>query len=268
MWVICVATFVGVYAMAGSDSSVPASLVIGIVVAVIVLFAVVATIKATRQARRFVAENTEGIAMLARGEHQRAHDLFWRWSEDATSALVSAYARHNLGWTLIRQGKHAHATEVLADNDTRFARVLKASAMYKMSAVDLAIAHVLAGNLEGAERSMSNADARDGERHMPDYPAVKAFARALLECRAGRPDGAARVLDEHWTEFEATSPGATLRAMRVVRAFAHAAAGPRNAGVVEQLVADMRPAYPDEFTFLGAAWPEMEQFLAAHGLAS
>ena len=60
--------------------------------------------------------------------------------------------------------------------------------------------------------------------------------------------------------------GETLRPMRVLRAFALASSDPRNAGKAEIDVAAARPQYPDEYRFLGVAWPEMAVFLASHGL--
>jgi hypothetical protein len=62
--------------------------------------------------------------------------------------------------------------------------------------------------------------------------------------------------------------GETLRLMRVIRAFACAAAdGPRNQGLVERVLGDMKPRYQREFAFLGDSWPEMATFLAAHQLS-
>jgi hypothetical protein len=70
------------------------------------------------------------------------------------------------------------------------------------------------------------------------------------------------MLDEHWSEYEATMTGEVFRPVRIVRAFAITAAGPRSAGNAETI----RPAYPGEFDFLGVGWPEMETFLATNGL--
>ena len=58
-----------------------------------------------------------------------------------------------------------------------------------------------------------------------------------------------------------------LRPIRVLRAFAIAAGGVREAGSASAIIAGMRPTYPHELAFLGAAWPEMAAFLASHELA-
>ena len=53
-----------------------------------------------------------------------------------------------------------------------------------------------------------------------------------------------------------------------MNAFAIAALGVRNAGMAEAAIHGIKPAYPDELTFLGVAWPEMAGFLAANSLAN
>jgi hypothetical protein len=74
-------------------------------------------------------------------------------------------------------------------------------------------------------------------------------------------------LDERWHEYEALLTGDIVRHLRVVRAFARAAAGPREAGTAAMDLASARPAYPGEYALLAAEWPEMAAFLAAHELA-
>ena len=83
--------------------------------------------------------------------------------------------------------------------------------------------------------------------------------------RTGRPEDAAKLLDEGWAGYEASVTGDVLRPLRVVRAFAHAS-GPRAGGVAEAALPTLRPAYPGEYAFLGARWPEMAAFLASHEL--
>jgi hypothetical protein len=89
----------------------------------------------------------------------------------------------------------------------------------------------------------------------------------LLDCRAGRAGAAVKLLDDRWMDCENALDGTWLRPLRVVRAFAIAAAGPREGGVAEAVLAPAKPlAFRGEYAFLGAAWPEMAAFLAAHEL--
>jgi tetratricopeptide (TPR) repeat protein len=264
IYAVLAAMLGAIYSMAGPGARTPLlALFIAIPVA-IVLLSTINVILYRRQARRFVDENAQGIAALARGELKIARDIFWRWAEVTKLSQVSALARHNLGWTLMRQGELQQAIDVLTDNDDRNQAALKAVGMYATSAVDLALDYGLLGDLDAAEKWMAEVERRDLSR--PQLPAMKAFTRAVLDCRTGRCSDAARMLEERWPEYEATLTGETLRPMRVVRAFAIAGQGPRSAGLAETAIATARPAYPGEYAFLGVAWPEMERFLASHRL--
>jgi hypothetical protein len=95
---------------------------------------------------------------------------------------------------------------------------------------------------------------------------MKDLARAVVDCRAERSTIAAAMLDEQWKVYEASLPGRTTRLIRIVRAFAHAATGARNAGAADIMLMGLRPSHPGEFEFLGVAWPEMRAFLVTHDL--
>jgi hypothetical protein len=238
----------------------------GVYVGFIIVLFVVNVMRFRRQWRRFVADNSEGIAALARGDLKAARDIFWRWAEGTKLPRASALARHNLGWTLMRQGELQHAIDVLIDNEQRNSGALRAIGMSPTSAVDLALDHALLGDLPAAEKWLAEAAQRSQQLKPPSFAAMQAFTRAVIDCRAERCAEAARMLDERWPEYEAALTGETLRPLRIVRAFAISAAGPRNAGVAETVIAAARPAYPTEYDFLGKAWPEMASFLASHDL--
>src|SRR5450755_1963250 len=204
-----------------------------------------------RQGRRFIADNNEGIAALARGDLSYARAIFWGWAGRTKLPGISALARHNLAWTLMRQGEHQQVIAVLVDNEDRNHGALKAVGMFATSAVDLALDYALIGNTDEAKHWLEEAGRRTGEITPPTFVGMQAFTRAVLDCRTDRCAEAAHLFDEGWTEYEGTLTGETLRPMRIVRAFAIAAAGPRNAGVVETTLAAARPAYPGEYDFLG-----------------
>jgi hypothetical protein len=233
-----------------------------------VALTVIMMVRFNRQMKRFHRDNDEAVASLARGELQRARDAFWTWAERATVPRITALARHNLGWTLMRQGELEQAIAVASDNVARNEGALAAMGMLPTSGVDIALYHALRGDSSGAEQWLTRTDQWSGLLSLPTVPALKAFVRAVLACRAGLPDDAARLLDERWAEYEGLLTGDVLRPLRIVRAFAIAAGGPRNAGIAEAILGGAgRPAYPDEYDFLGVAWPEMASFLASHRLA-
>src|SRR5262249_22927212 len=132
---------------------------------------------------------------------------------------------------------------------------------------DLALDHALSGDLAAAENWVAAAEERTDELSTPSTAAMTAFAHAVLACRSGRAAEAARMLDDHWPDYEARLTGEMLRPLRIVRAFAIATADPRSIGRAETVIAAARPVYRGEYAFLGTAWPEMANFLASHELS-
>jgi hypothetical protein len=237
----------------------------GIILAFIVFMAVF-IVRSLRQGRRFVAELNQALAAIGRGHLLQARDTFWKWAETSKSPITASCARHNLAWTLMRQGELKHASAVWTDLMNRYPGALTTTGLSATSAVDLALCHGLLGDLDAAEKWMTEAEQRTQPQSGAGLPAMKTYARAVLDCRAGRCADAARVLDDGWAECEAQLTGDVVRPLRVIRAFALAAAGPRDAGIAETIVIAARPAYTGEYDFLGAAWAEMASFLVAHQL--
>lgn len=219
-----------------------------------------------RRIRRFNLANQAATNALARGELAAARETFTHWAQTTRVPAISALARHNLAWTLVRQGQLEQAIAVFTDNEAHNAKAIRSNNLGALSAADLALAYALANQLADAERWLRDSEARVEPGHSPSLPGMRAFARAVIDCRSDRAAEAARALDEGWAEHEAILQGSTVRPLRVIRAFAHAAAGPRSAGIAEATIASSRPAYPSEYSFLGVAWPEMAAFLASHDL--
>ncbi len=266
IWATFVGSFIGIYLVVGGRSSFG---VIALAACPIVLLAVVFVVlflRNYRQIQRFNVANGEANAALGNGDLVVARTIFSHWAQATKVPMVSALARHNLGWTLIREGRLQEAISVLTDNDTHHATLLALNPLGALSAADLAVVHALMNQLADAQQWLHVADTRVSEPPSTSLPGMQAFARAVIDCRSERAHEAACMLDESWAQFEAALTGASLRPIRVVRAFAHAAAGPRSAGISEAMLAAARPAYPNEYTFLGAAWPEMQAFLVSHDL--
>ena len=225
-------------------------------------------IRVRRQIRQFNADNTRALAAVSRGELATAHDVFLDWSKRETAPQIRAIALHNLAWTLMRQGYLLRAAEIWAENEKRHRRVLEQNFLSATSAIDLALCHALRGALDDAQKWLAEADKRSATAQNPMNGAMLAFARAVLDCRSDRHEDAARLLEESWAEYENVLTGDNSRPLRVVRAFAISASGPRNAGVAQNTLALSRPGFPGEYDFLGASWPEMASFLATNGLTT
>ena len=135
----------------------------------------------------------------------------------------------------------------------------------RRDAVNRALYEALAGDESAAEARLAGVERGPQSADAPD-PAVVTLAHAVVDCRTGRHADAARRLEAHWTEYESAASGSVLRTMRVIRAFATAMGGPRDAGPGVALLEGLRPNYPGEFAAMSVAWSELATFLAEHRL--
>ncbi|MBL9016881.1 MAG: hypothetical protein JNL83_22020 [Myxococcales bacterium] len=228
--------------------------------AIVLAVLVVVNRRSSSRARAFHAANKDAYAALGRGDFDAARQTWATWA-DSVMPRIAALARHNLAWTQIRTGKLDEAIATLESNEATRLGALEAIGLAATSAADRALAHALLDHAKDAEVWLDRAEARLLAATMPTSGAI-ALARSVWHCRAGRVDVAAKLLADGWREIESTTTGDVLRPLRVVRAFAAAAAGPR-----EPALETPRPAYPGEYTFLGTTWPEMAAFLATHELS-
>ncbi len=245
----------------------PHGLLLGISGAAFLTYTVGWTVFALARMRRFATENNLALGALGRGELAKAHEVFARWAPSRVLA-VSAVARHNLGWTLMLEGRVEEAARVLEDVAEHYRRQLIQNALLPTTRIDTALCHALLGKVDVAESWCAKSEEPVKAPSRPSFQGMRALVHAVIDCRKGHVAEAMVSLEHAWAEHEATMTGETLRMMRVLRAFACAAAdGPRNQGLVERVLGDMKPRYEGELAFLGASWPEMAAFLAAHQLA-
>jgi tetratricopeptide (TPR) repeat protein len=220
-----------------------------------------------RRIKRFMREQHVALAALHRGELEKARAMFWSWSE-SDIAFMSAMSRHNLAWTLMRQGELKQAIDVARDVLARQSPPLERNSMLPTTLVDLAMYNALLGATDAAENGMADLEQRKPLNANSGFPAMRTFTRAIIDCRSDRAAEAARVFEQNWAECEAVSTGTLLRLMRVVRSFAIANADARDIGKAEALISGAKPVFAGEYDFLGVAWPEMRTFLVTHGLAT
>lgn len=218
------------------------------------------------QARRFVVTNNQGLAALARGDLDEAQQIFTRCAATAKLSRISALARHNLAWTLIRRGEHRGAIAVHTDNETRNVRSLRVIGLWPIGAIHRGLAHALVGDVDLAERWLDTAGKRVGPAPPQSFVAMRVLLRAVVLARRGDATAAAKLLDDEWARCENALTGEALRPLRVIRAYAIAATDVRAAGVASMDLGALKPRWPGELAFLGAHWPELDAFLASHAL--
>jgi tetratricopeptide (TPR) repeat protein len=263
IWLAIVAAFFGSYVVLNATGASPriaqerfTRFVAWMPLLVLVLFAVYLL-----RARRFARRNQAGLDLLA------AHDLdaaATAFRDVARQGSFAAIANFNLGLTLLRMADVRGALGAFAAAERaggRRGRGLLGAAV----AGDLALCNALLGQLEAAEAWAL--EARRRVQRPGHANRLHVVAEAILLCRRGDAERAARRLAESWSEIELTTSADLARGLRLVRAYAVERAGGTN-GEVEAFLAGARPFRAGEYGWLSAGWKEMEVWMAVKGFAA
>lgn len=165
-------------------------------------------------------------------------------------------AGYNRALALMRIGKLADATEQLIVVD-RGGGVLRVDGAI---ASTLAYLHALRGNAELAETWLAEAKRRDAKFSVG--PFAYTLPGLALAIRQDDAETLLGELSDRWTEAENTLKGERMRPLRVLRAFGVAQTTTvRDAGQVAAILAPLHGVKAGELAYLGAEWPELEQFI-------
>jgi hypothetical protein len=173
------------------------------------------------------------VVALDRGDYELVEQLCAPWVQ-AQDKLIRDVARNNLASSLMRQGRLDEALRWYTD------------------AVRAAFCAALAGQLELADAYVATAR----PNNQPVQCVLLGIAQAILAARRGDAYGVVSALDAQAHHFPAAG-AQTMRIVGILRAYA--------TGDMRE-VPYLQPAHARELPFLGAAWPEMAQFLASIGL--
>jgi tetratricopeptide (TPR) repeat protein len=212
------------------------------------------------QARRAGLALSQADAAAARGNLALAHELYYRLAQCPAPA-VAVRARSSLAWTVMREGQFAYAIELLEDNDARNLGALCSARHHATIAFNLALVYALSGDVASAGRWLAEAASRARDAADERTSHVAAFARAVISCRTGAFAEVERLVDDAHGGAVAVP-----MSLRVLRAFAIAELGPREAGRAYAALDGVRAEVPGELAFLGEEWPEMATFLRSHQL--
>ncbi len=210
---------------------------------------------------RLAAVNKRGVDLMARGESAAAAEIFRGLAR--TPLGPRGVANLNLGLALLRLGDLRGALEAFALSERR--RTVS-KAYRPMGAAFIALCSALLGELDASERWVE--EARKRSASPAANTRVHLAAEAIVRCRRGDVDGAARLLHQTWGEIERSTAADLVRAFRIVRAFAGESAGGPFAASANDLVAGARPFRAGEYAWLGAGWPEMARYLEARGFGA
>jgi hypothetical protein len=236
-----------------------------LVVALVVLF-----LRTYRLSTDFNLSLERGRISLAEGRTRDAIGSFTQVA--AAHAKRPPYASGALLWLAHAQLWAGRIDDAIAS----YVRLEKArgvlfhSQVRTLAASQLALAYGFAGQLDAADRWASETRARVAKirEDRMQCAAYLRLAEAVLAIRRGESARAAAMLDERWPLLREAFTANTMRIVEVVRAFAEAGGGVREYNRVGERLVRIEPTAPGEMAFLGARWPEMHAFLAAHGLAA
>jgi len=207
-----------------------------------------------RHGRAFVREMREAHDALNAGNFARARESFAYWAANRPSPALAAIARHDLAWTAMCEGELEEARDLQLHGLTKDRKSLERAGLVQLSSIDLALLFALLGDLETAETWIAEAEKPAKKAPRRGVEAIIAVVRAVVALRRDRAADAVQILEDNWSMCEARLSGDTMRPIYVIRAFAR-----------REELSYQRPKYPGELAYIGTAWPEMAEFLAANG---
>jgi hypothetical protein len=133
---------------------------------------------------------------------------------------------------------------------------------YRALGYDLALAaatataHGLIGDVSAAERALARAEACVGSGSRGRL----LVAQSVLGLRRGDDRAVAARIDAEWAAAEGALPASGLRELRALQAWALLRAGAEEAEV-QRAIERARPVFAGEHRYLGARWPELDEFI-------
>jgi tetratricopeptide (TPR) repeat protein len=215
-----------------------------------------------RVSPNFVRDTHVAADLLQRGELEQAaaryEDMLERYRKRGAER---GFAANGAGYVAMRRGRFDEAIERYRESE---AGKINYDAIRLVNAAQLAVLYALRGDLAAAETWL--AEVRDRAKNQP-IERHELLPDVLFLCRRGQWDEAARKLDTELPLAEGALNGDQLRILRVLRLFVRTQRSSlRDAGALEMEAASLRPARSGLYAWLGAEWPEMQQFLAAQRL--
>ncbi len=205
-------------------------------------------------------QNQDGITLLAAGEYDDAALIFddlsrnrWGWSH-AVFVLNRAVVYRMEGRPQ-RALSLLNAVETSGRMTTRAMRPLVPN-LY----IETALCHGVVGNLERAASYVEQA--RQRLPHRGDGRLL--LVEAIIWIRNGDAELALRHMASRWRHAEGALTGASLKALRIICAFAHEQAGNSGSDDFRLMLAGVHPWTEGELLWLTATWSEMDDFVRRH----
>ncbi len=216
-------------------------------------------VRRRRLTMTLVRENDEALVKLRGGAVDEAGRLLDRLAERGRDlGFVHALVVFNRGAVRLNQGSPEDALSLWEAVDrSRWFERYRALGYDVTHAAATATAHALLGDLQASERALALAESRSknaGSRGRLLIP------RTLIGLRRGDDRAVATRIDAEWALAEGVLPASGLRELRALQAWALSRAGAEEAEV-RRAIERGRPVFDGELRYLGARWPELDEFI-------
>jgi hypothetical protein len=211
--------------------------------------------------RRFNARQKPGLDAIRDGRYAHAAQLLGDLARRyRTKPNLALVATYNQAFAAIRAGDSAAAVGLLLRIDRW--PLPQLNGLRGPVAFELARAFAIGGDVEKAERWLDTARTRLENDPRGNHAEAIALVDGLIRCRAGRFEEALRHYDDSWQRLQAKLTVRDMQEAWLLRAFAVSkTSAPRDGAAAEPWLRLLRGTEPGSFAWLTRHWPELEVFV-------
>lgn len=205
-------------------------------------------------------DNQRAINLLAAGDYDAAGDIFESLASDRWSWAHALFV-FNRGVVFRMKGRPQRALSLFnaVESSGRMrSRVFRP--LVPNLLIETALCHAVVGNLSEAQSYIERA--RERLPHRGDGRLLLAETIVLLHQK--QFEHALHQLEDRWRYADGALTGSSLKALRVLKAFALARLGRTSDREFRLMLDGVYPWRREELEWLTATWPEMEEFVRAN----
>lgn len=213
-----------------------------------------------QNAYRANEENQRAINLLAVGEYDAAGEVFEQLCRDRWSWAHALFV-FNRGVVYRMKGRPRRALSLFnaAESSGRMkSRVFRPLAPNLL--IETALCHAVIGNIDEASRYLERA--RDLLPHHGDGRLL--LTETIILLHRGLHEEALQQLDNRWRYADGALTGSSLKALRLLKAYAMQASGQEDSVEFRRMLDGIYPWRTEEFVWLTAPWPQMAAFVSSN----
>jgi tetratricopeptide (TPR) repeat protein len=266
VWALLVVMFVAIYTLIGDEEHVRNGYsgwwIAGAAVAgALLVFLFVLLL--VRGAKQFNVAQEAGLEALAERDYAQAAEQFAKLARRfRTRPQFAAFARYNHGVALLRGGDSAAAAGIFHAVE-RDVKLTMFPGIRRLAAFQLGRCFALGGDVAKARQWLDAIKRRDGGLDNPVHDrAMVDGLEGLVLCREGKLDEAQRHYEQSWNRMTEFLQMRQMTEPLLLRAYAIASKGPRDAGAAEPYLRMLRSISTRDVEGLTKYWPELAAFVS------